>query len=293
MAATDSNPVARRWELAAQLRALREDAGKTIEDAAGELMCSVAKISRMETAGRGIQPRDVRDLCRFYGTSDQLQEQLIQAAIDAQQPGWWHAFSSISEQYATFVGLEDAATRIRSAEALRLPGLLQTPEFAFAVAKGLQFPPPSNQWIKEQVALRMKRRARLENNELSLHFVIDEAVLRRPIGGAEVTIAQVRRLIDDASRPKVSLQVIPFSFGAHPGMEGSFQHLSFSNSTLTDVVYVEGLLGTYVLDKAKDVDRYFKVFEYLSKKCALSPDHTIEWLGALLDEFVRNDGAVR
>src|SRR3954453_3970382 len=108
------SPTARRWQLAAQLRRLRQAAGVSVEQAAGELMCSVAKISRMETAGRGVQPRDVRDLCRLYGVSDEVREQLMQAGVEARRPGWWQEFPSLDEHASTFIGLESGASQFRA-----------------------------------------------------------------------------------------------------------------------------------------------------------------------------------
>src|SRR4051812_502769 len=124
MAGVSASPTARRWQLAARLRALRDVAGVTVEDAARELMCSVAKISRMETAGRGVAPRDVRDLCRLYQVSDAERDELIQFANDAKKPGWWQDYRTLDETTATFIGLETAADRFQWFEGLRMPGLL-------------------------------------------------------------------------------------------------------------------------------------------------------------------------
>src|SRR5690349_6284212 len=155
--AASSNPTARRWELAARLRQLRLDAGKSVDEAAAELMCSAAKISRMETAGRGVQPRDVRDLCRFYGVSDAIRDDLIQAASDARKPGWWQDFRTIDEQVTTYIGLETAAEELKYFDPLRLLGLLQTPEYSTALIRNLR---PAgeltDQWIAETVAVRSK-----------------------------------------------------------------------------------------------------------------------------------------
>ncbi len=282
----EPSPVARRWQLAAQLRKLREDADKTIEDTAAELMCSVAKVSRMETAGRGIQPRDVRDLCRFYGVPEAVRDELVQFAIEAQRPGWWHDFRTIDEQVATYIGLETAAQSARGADALRLPSLLQTPEFTAALLDGIRYPPEkTNTWIEETLQARGKRQERVKSGELQLHVIIDEAALRRPIGGRDVMVAQVERLLADGTLPNVTIQVIPFDSGPHPGLEGSFQHLRFPAGQLNDIVFVEGMLGNSILDKSAVVDQYFMVFEYLSKECALPPANALEWLELLLREL--------
>jgi transcriptional regulator with XRE-family HTH domain len=286
MATVASSPVARRWQLAAQLRKLREDSGKTIEDTAAELMCSVAKVSRMETADRGIQPRDVRDLCRFYRVPKAIQDELLQFAVEAQRPGWWHDFRTMDEQVATYIGLESAAQTLRGSDALRLPGLLQTPEFTAALLAGIRFPPEkTNTWAEETLESRSKRQERVKSGELEVHVIIDEAALRRPIGDRNVMIGQLERLLADAELPNVTIQIIPFEVGAHPGIEGAFAHLRFPEGQLGDIVFIEGTLGNYILDKSAVVDQYLGIFEHLSSKCALPPAGTLDWLESLLQEI--------
>jgi transcriptional regulator with XRE-family HTH domain len=288
MATADPGPVARRWQLAAQLRELREDAGKTIEQTAAELMCSVAKVSRMETAGRGIQPRDVRDLCRFYGVPEAVQDELVQFAVEAQRPGWWHDFRTMDEQVATYIGLETAAQSARGSDVLTVPGLLQTSEFTAAWLTGIRLPAQkTNTWIKETLQARSKRQERVKSGDLDVHVVIDEAALRRPIGGRKVMSGQVERLLADAMLPNVTVQVIPLELGPHPGLEGPFQYLRFPTGQLHDLVFVEGMLGNFILDKGAVVHQYFLVFEHLTTECALPPANTLEWLESRLRELTR------
>jgi transcriptional regulator with XRE-family HTH domain len=286
MAPAKTNPMVRRWELAAHLRDLRVQAGRTIEEAAAELMCSVAKISRMERAGRGVQPRDVRDLCRFYAVDDATRDELMELAVEARKAGWWQDFRALDEQLLTFIALESAATEIRTFEALRVPGLFQTAEFTAAVLP--QTRPPGEltpERIDETARARAHRQERVTAGDLSVRAIIDEAALRRPIGGPEVIADQVRRLLADAVRPNVELQVIPFARGPHPGIEGSFSHLSFGTARVADLVYVEGLLGNFLLDQPGDVGRYRQVFEDLGGRVALSIDETLHWLDSLLYEM--------
>jgi transcriptional regulator with XRE-family HTH domain len=284
--ATSSNPTARRWELAARLRQLRLDAGRSVDEAAAELMCSAAKISRMETAGRGVQPRDVRDLCRFYGVSDAIRDDLIQAASDARKPGWWQDFRTLDEQVATFIGLETAAEELKFFDPLRLVGLFQTPEYTTALIRNLR---PTGelteQWIAEMVAVRSKRQERMHSEHLRVHAITDEAALRRPVGGPAVMLEQIDRLLTDALLPNVTLQIVPFSVGPYPGLDGSFQHLRFPAGQLDGVVFVEGLLGNFLLDKPVDVDRYLTVFDDISSRFALPAEQTVEWLRALRAEY--------
>jgi len=256
----------------------------SVEQAAGELMCSVAKISRMETAGRGVNPRDVRDLCRLYGVSDDIRDQLMQAAAEARNPGWWQEFPALDEPSTTFIGLESFASEIRTFEPLILPGLLQTKGYTQNLLPHLRPPGELDAlWIKQTVAARARRQERVVAGDLALHAIIDEGVLRRPVGDPSVMVEQVLRLVDHARKPNVTLQIIPMNRGPHPGMEGSFQHLTFPDGQLADVVYVEGLLGTFLLDKQLAVDHYRVVFSDLSERFALPAEQTLSWLEALAD----------
>jgi transcriptional regulator with XRE-family HTH domain len=283
---TPTSPTARRWELAARLRALRVQAGVSLEDAAGELLCSVAKISRMETAGRGVQPRDVRDLARLYKVPDDVRDELMELALEARKSGWWQDFRNIDDQQATFFGLETAAQRTYAFEALRVPGLLQTADFARALISSLRPPGElTDAWIEDVVSIRGIRQARISSGDLSLHAIIDEAAVRRPAGSAPVMAAQMERLIAEAQRPNVTLQAIPFAGGPHPGLDGSFQHLSFPNGLIGDVVYVEGLVGNFFLDKEAEVSHYRLVFDDLADRVALSADDTLVWLETVSKEW--------
>ena len=287
MPSAGSNPTVRRWELAARLRQLRLEAGRSIEEAAGELMCSVAKISRLETGGRGVQPRDVRDLCRFYGVPDGVRDELIQAAQEARKPGWWQDFRTLEEQVATLIGLEDAAGEVSVVDALRMPGLFQTEEYSRALIPRLR---PEGEltrhWIDETVESRRRRQARIQSGALGFHSVMDEAVLRRPVGDAGIMRRQVERLSVEARRDNVTLQIIPFGRGPHPGLEGSFQLLSFPEGRLADMVFVEGLVGQFLIDKPAEVQHYHQIFGDLAQRFALSPDDTVAWLKEFLEEFI-------
>jgi transcriptional regulator with XRE-family HTH domain len=284
--AEEPNPTAHKWELAARLRQLRTEAGMSVEDAAAELMCSAAKISRMETAGRGVQLRDIRDLCRLYGVSAATQAELMQLAKDAKTPGWWQDFRTIEDPRTTFFGLENAASDMQVVEVLRVPGLFQTEEFTRALLPWVRPPGElSDQWIDETIRARAKRQIRISSGELRFHVIIDEAALRRPVGSAAVMLRQIERLLVDAARPNVTVQIIPFSRGPHPGIDGSFHRLSFPNGRIADVVFVEGLLGDFVLDKAHEVNHYQVVFDYMSTNVAYDAYDTTRWLKALADDL--------
>jgi transcriptional regulator with XRE-family HTH domain len=284
--AQEPNPTAHKWELAARLRQLRTEAGMSVEEVAAELMCSPAKISRMESAGRGVQARDIRDLARFYGLSAAVQAELTQLAKDAKTPGWWQDFRAVGDPRTTFFGLETAAEAIRLVEIVRIPGLFQTEEFTKSLLPFIRPPGElSDQWIRETATARIQRQRRITSGDLAFHVILDEAALRRPVGGQSVMRRQVERLLEDAARPNVELQVIPFYKGPHPGIDGSFHHLSFPGGWIDDVVFLEGLRGDFVLDRAADVARYRLVFDDLSSRYALDAEETIDWLDKLLAEY--------
>jgi hypothetical protein len=178
---------------------------------------------------------------------------------------------------AAYIAMEDAARAIRVVET-RIPGLLQTPEFTRAMLPLMR--PPGEltpDWIEDTIAVRARRQARLDG-DLQLHAVIDETALARPIGGVDVMRLQVVRLIDDAARGNVTIQIIPFERGAHAGMDGNFSCLTFQSRQLEDLVYVEGLLGNFLLNKPTVVSHYREVFDYLSNSVALSPERSVAWL---------------
>jgi transcriptional regulator with XRE-family HTH domain len=282
----DPSPTVRRWELASRLRQLRLAAGRSVDDAAKELMCSTAKISRMETAGRGAQARDVRDLCRLYGVPDSIRDDLIRTAADARKNGWWKDFRSIDERVGTFIGLETAAAELRIFDPVLVIGLFQTAEYTSHLLNGLR---PTGEltpeWIAETVEVRGRRQTRLLSGELRVHAITDEAALRRQVGGRSVMLDQIERLLANATLSNVTLQVVPFAAGPHPGLDGSFQHLRFPIDQVDDLVFIEGLQGNFILDRAADVNRYLAVFDDISKRFALSPAETVTWLTTLRAEL--------
>jgi transcriptional regulator with XRE-family HTH domain len=278
-------PVVPRRRLGAELRMLREQAGLTIEDVAVELECSVSKVSRLET-GQGIpKNRDVRDLLDRYGVTDQTRrDRMMRWVRDGQRQGWWHDFSDVlapdpedpllPDNLGRYVALEQDASEVRSFEVTLVHGLLQTADYARTVLSALSTADPEA--TDRLVELRMRRQDRLYVNEdpLKIHMVLDEAVLRRPVGGDQVMRAQLKRLLADAQRPNITIQVLPFSVGAHQATDGSFVVLTFPDSDDNDLVYVEGHLGDMYTDKEHDVDIYEQMFDALVDKC-MTVDQTM------------------
>ncbi|MET7602482.1 helix-turn-helix transcriptional regulator [Streptomyces avermitilis] len=244
--------------LGSHLRRLRESRGITREAAGYSIRASESKISRMELGRVSFKTRDVEDLLTLYGiTDDSERTSLLSLAKEANVAGWWHSYSDVLPSwFPTYVGLEGAAHHIRSYEVQFVHGLLQTEAYAHAVvARGMQGASAAD--IDRRVALRLERQKYLvAKSAPEFHVVLDEAALRRPYGDRTVMRGQLQHLIDISERPNVRLQVMPFSFGGHSGESGSFTILSFPESDLSDVVYLEQLTSALYLDKREDVTQY-------------------------------------
>ncbi|MFG3442936.1 helix-turn-helix domain-containing protein [Nonomuraea sp. NPDC047897] len=281
-----SGPTALRILLGSQLRRLREAKGVTREEAGHLIRGSESKISRMELGRVGFKERDVSDLLTLYGVVDeQAREAVIALVGKANEPGWWHRFNDVLPTwFQAYVGLEEAAARIRTYEVQFVPGLLQTKEYARAVVTAGSAGISSDE-IARRVDLRLERQRVLDRPDGPFFWaVIDEAALRRPIGGAEVMRAQLEHLADLMRQPNITIQIMPFSFGGHSAEGGAFSILRFPDRELPDVVYVEQLASALYLDKREDVDKYTVVMERL---CAVSttPDETVQLLRTIADEF--------
>ncbi|MFD5766627.1 helix-turn-helix domain-containing protein [Streptomyces sp. NPDC127049] len=263
--------VVRRILLGSQLRRLRESRGITREAAGYSIRASESKISRMELGRVSFKARDIEDLLTLYGVTEETERgALLGLAREANLAGWWHSFGDVLPGwFQTYIGLEAAASLLRVYEVQFVHGLLQTEEYAQAVvARGM--PGASQADIDRRVALRVERQKVLVSERAPhFHVILDEAALRRPYGDRAVMRGQLKHLIDVSEHPGVTLQVMPFSFGGHAGESGSFTMLSFPESDLSDVVYLEQLTGALYLDKREEVAQYGAVMEKLAKD---SPD---------------------
>jgi hypothetical protein len=257
-----------------------------IEDVAKHLECSMSRVSRIETGKSVARIRDVRDMLDLYEVGDEGQrEQLLTLAKEAQQRGWWTEYESVlSAGLDTYVGLEASAASIRSFQTHLVPGLLQTEEYSRALIRvGRPTESPVN--IDRMISLRRRRQAMLaEAGTLEMWAVLDEAVLRRPIGGYAVMRAQLARLLEADELPSVTIQVLPFTRGAHPGLGGAFTIIGFPDPTDLDVVYVDSPAGNIFLEKDKDVRRHTTWFDHL-RAAALPPDESADFIAAVADEF--------
>jgi transcriptional regulator with XRE-family HTH domain len=278
-------PTVRRMLVGAQLRRLRNTNGISREQAAEAIRASEWKIHRLENGQVSFKERDVVDLLRLYGVSDPGEvAAFVILAREANQPGWWHDFGDVLPQwFRAYVDLESAAVLIRKYEAQFVPGLLQTEEYMRAVIQGALLDDTPED-MEQRVQLRLTRQKLVDREDAPrLWAVVDEAALRRPVGGREVMRTQLERLIEAAELPNVTLQVLPFAAGAHPAMVGAFSVLRFADQELPDVVYLEHLTSAIYLNKEDDVDQYLHVMETICVRAA-PPDRTVEILGRILKE---------
>ncbi|MER7460635.1 helix-turn-helix transcriptional regulator [Micromonospora sp. NPDC126480] len=281
-----TGPTVLRMMLGAQLRRLRESRGVTREGAGWEIRASESKISRMELGRVGFKERDVADLLTLYGVTDeQEREVLLKLARDANSPGWWHRYGDVLPSwFQAYLGLEAAAALIRTYEVQFVPGLLQTREYARAVVL-LGHARAAAAEVDRRVALRMQRQRLLRRDDPpQLWAVVDEAALRRPIGGPRVMREQLAALIEATKSPNVRLQVMPFAAGGHAAAGGAFSILRFGDADLPDIVYIEQLTSALYLDKREDLDHYAVAMERLCVE-AEPPERTPELLGRILDDL--------
>jgi transcriptional regulator with XRE-family HTH domain len=266
-------PTALRIMLGAQLRRLREAKGITLEGAGYVIRASGSKMSRLETGRVGFKPRDIADLLTLYGVTDQQEREALQElARKASALGWWHDYADVMPSwFEPYVGLEEAASSIRCYQTQSVPELLQTPGYARAVAV-LAHPGRPADEIERRVSLRIARQAVLTRaSPAHLWLVLDEAALRRPVGQPGVMRGQLEHLMEMASRPNVSLQVIPLAAGASAAVGGPFTVLRFAEPDLPDVVYLEQLTSALYLDKRETVDHYLAVLERLCVEALSAP----------------------
>ena len=265
------SPTVRRRRLTVELRRLREQAGLTCEDVGHRLECSGTRISRMETGRIGARPGDVRELLEIYGVTGAEADSLVQLARDARRKGWWRAYGRVLPPwFEAYVGLESDAARLHDFQPSVVPGLLQTEDYARAVMRGAPDAGCAED-IDQQVALRMRRQAILdEPRPPQLQVVLSESVLLVQVGGPVVMRAQLLRLADLASRPDLTIQVLPVRAAAQVQPVGPFTVLEFADPADPTVVYLEHLTGSLFLEDEEEVRRYRAVFDHLRAE-ALGP----------------------
>jgi len=272
-----SGPTVLRILLGSQLRRLREAKGITRDDAGYTIRASGSKISRMELGRVSFKERDVQDLLHLYGVDAEEAQSLVALARQANSPGWWHKYGDVlPDWFGVYVGLYEVQF---------IPGLLQTADYARAVIR-LGQPSATPAEVERRVGLRLARQELLTKpGGPRLWAIVDEAALRRPIGGREVMRAQLVRLTEAAVEANITLQVVPFGSGGHAAEAGAFTIMRFPEVDLPDVIYLEHLTSALYLDKRDDVEKYTEVMERLSVE-GESPERTIEILSGMLEEAI-------
>lgn len=277
-------PTVRRILVGAQLRRLREERGITRDDAGYVIRGSGSKISRLELGKVSFKERDISDLLSHYGVEDgEQREAILTLARDANAPGWWHNYDDVLPSwFETYVGLEEAASLIRTYEVQFIPGLLQTEDYARAVTVAGR-PDLPREETDRRVKLRAARQQLLLTRDPAprLWAVIDEGALRRPIGGSRVMRGQLEHLVQLGTLANISIQIMPFRFGGHAAEGGAFSILRFPEPELPDVVYVEQLVSALYLDKREQVDRYGQIFDRLTVD-SQPPDLSAETLRRII-----------
>jgi hypothetical protein len=279
-------PTVARMILGQHLRRLREAAGVTPDQAGYEIRASRSKISRMENGHVGFKERDIRDLLMLYGATDEhTRASLVSLTRQANTPGWWSKYGDVlADWFEGYLGLEAAASIIRTFELQFVHGLLQTEDYARAVTL-LGHAAATDEDIERRVRLRLGRQQLLTGPKPpQLWSVLDEGALRRPVGGRAVMRAQMSHLVEISALPNVTVQVVPFSRGGHAAAGGSFTTLRFDDPDVPDVVYIEQLTSALYLDNRDDVDHYLEVVNRLSAE-ALTPAQTRTFLAELAREM--------
>lgn len=286
-ASDDPSPVVQRRRLRTELRKARQDAGLTQEQVALAMDWSLSKVIRIEGGQVGISTNDLKALLSYYKITDAARtDELIAVARAARERAWWNMYRDVaSPALLQLIGYESAVAIRRNFEPLLIPGLLQTEEYARALYKGVDDRIPIER-VDTLVEIRMRRQELLDRTSPPLlFFILDEATVRRSAGGGGVMRNQIRHLIDMADRPNVTIEVVPFSAGLHPGLRGSFAVLEFPDAGDDDVLYMENPQGGVINREAQEeVVAYRETFEHL-RRISLGPEGTITFLRQVADDL--------
>jgi len=283
--ALQGSPTVLRMILGRQLQALREKAGLSHQQAADAIYASEWTIRRIEAGKGALKPLNIKSLLVTYGVTDVREiDAFLGLARDASRPGWWHSYSDVlPDWFKVAVGLEESASLIRAYEPQVVPGLLQTQAYVRAITAA-SFPSEQEEESERRVALRLARQDLLKRPAPPEYWVVlEETVLRRPVGGPGVMRGQIEYLIEAAARPNITIQVLPFAAGWHPAMYGMFNIFRFPDDAIPDVVYSEGLTSAYYLNKPEETAKYTEALDRMAAQAA-TPDQSISILRETLKE---------
>lgn len=281
---TGTSPTVRQRELGKRLRELRGLHDLTVEDVAEKLLCSATKVSRLETGARRPSLRDVRDLCVLYGVDEATSIELMSLARGAREQGWWTQYEDLNLD--PLIGLEQDAIAITCYSMYYMPALLQTEDYARTIIKAIA-PKIDTAVHQQRVEVRMRRQQLLDNaNRPRYRILLDEAALRRRVGGPAVMAAQFDKVLDAARQGKAAVQVIPFEVGEYAAVDAYFVLLDFDEeSNLSPVVFIEGLTGNQYIERKADIARYREAIESL-RDSALSLQDSLSLMQELREAYV-------
>lgn len=279
----DLSPTVRQRELGLRLRELRTGKGMTVEAVAKELLCSPTKISRAETGVRRATLRDVRDLCRVYEVDPATSAELMELARDAYQRGWWNKYDDL--KITPLIGVEQSASAITSFGMYFFPALLQSADYARAIIKGIA-PKIEDKILEGRVAARMERQQKVFDGPRppKHRVVLDEAVLRRHIGGPAVMRAQLEQVLTAMRDDRTTVQVIPYTVGAYGANDSNFTYMEFAGTQLPNLVFVETLVSQLYIERPDEVERYSEALDYL-RDAALNRRDSAKKIEEIRDEF--------
>ncbi|MGC9669467.1 helix-turn-helix domain-containing protein [Planosporangium sp. 12N6] len=285
-------PTIPRWQLGEQLARARDAVGISQADIAEQLGCSVSKVQKMEAGDVGIVRAELLLMLDVYGVTDaEVRESYLELQRLGKQRGWWSTFGQVPAPFATFLGLESAATSIKIFEPMIVHGLLQTEDYARAVAETWDGGLLTEEEVERQVRIKMERQRRVLGDEPpELWVILDEAVLRREVGGKAVMAAQLKHLAAMAKR--MTLQIVPLSHGGYPGVRGALTIFEFDEQMHSPVVYVEGQAGNLYMEKVEDLRRCTLAYSHMTA-AALSRQESTRLITAVARQYADADGEPR
>lgn len=275
-----ASPLMLRRRLRTELRAARLNRDLTQDQVARAMDWSLSKMNRIEKAKTGISTNDLKALLPFYGITDKSQtEELLDLARAARQPGWWRHYSDVAPPaLLELIDYESAASGVRQFETTFVPGILQTEEYASAVLQVFYGEESVSEKVASLVDLRTRRRDLLTSlNAPSFIFVLDESVIVRLVGSQSATRQQLEHLVNMAKLPNVTIRIVPFRAGLHPGMKGPFEVVEFDDTPDENIVFVEEQNGIFISDEPKETGIYIEAFRRIREK-SLSPSDSVSRL---------------
>lgn len=278
--AANPNSSIRSRRVSAELRRYREVAGLTGAQAAEALGISASKISRLENGNRGLQIEDVAAMLGLYRVPERRREEILDLVRKSDDRGLWYSQGpKLPDIWQTIIDFERVATRIQNFEALFIPGLLQSADYCGAIIQGINEDITDSE-LNKLVGARMSRQAILRNKDLQFLAIIDEGVLTRVVGDEGITRRQLRRLVDEADRPNITLRVVPLARGAYPGLRGPFMTMDFESEP--SVVYVENQTLGLFLEQAEEIAAFRQSLSNIASK-ALSAEESIDVIATAAD----------